>query len=106
MKQGDIIQQGDVLIKKIGINLDDMKKVNKSTRGFVLAEGEATGHAHTTVDDIEMFEKDGVMYITSKDEFTVTHEEHHPITVEPGTYEIGTVQEYDHFLEEARNVAD
>jgi hypothetical protein len=112
MKTGQFIQQGDVIIKKVNIslsgmkNLSGMKKIKKQARGFVLAEGEATGHAHTTIDDIEMFEKYGIMYIGAKEKFTVTHEEHKPVVVEKGVYEIGIVQEYDHFAEEARNVAD
>ena len=40
------------------------------------------------------------------DEAVVTHEEHNAITIKKGDYEIGIVQEYDHFAEEARNVAD
>jgi len=106
MKIGDFVQQGDVLIKKSNGNLLSMGKVAKKEKGFVLAEGEATGHAHRVEDDIELFEENGVLYICSKEEFTVTHEEHKPITVEKGTYEIGIVQEYDHFAEESRAVQD
>lgn len=106
MKTGEYVQQGDVIIKKVDVDFTGMKKVAKGARGFVLAEGEATGHAHRVEDDIELFEKDGTLYIGSKEDFTVEHEEHGAITVEKGTYEIKPVQEYDHFLEEARAVMD
>jgi len=106
MKIGDFVQQGDVLIKKSNGNLSGMKKVVRKEKGFVLAEGEATGHAHITTDNIEMFEKDGVLYIEADEEFTIKHEEHNPITIDKGVYEIGIVQEYDHFAEESRAVQD
>lgn len=107
MQIGQFKQQGDVLIKRISkSDLKDMKKVSKGIRGFVLAEGEATGHAHVVKDGIELFEKEGTLFINSEDKFTITHEEHKPITVEKGAYEIGIVQEYNHFAEETKNVAD
>lgn len=106
MKTGEYAQQGDVIIKKVSINFTGMKKVARGVRGFVLAEGEATGHAHKVEDDIALFEKDGTLYVGSEEGFTVEHEEHGAITVEKGTYEIGNVQEYDHFAEEARAVVD
>jgi len=106
IKTGEYVQQGDVIIKRVDVDMVDMQKIKKSTKGFILAEGEATGHAHRVADDIELFEKEGTLYINSKGGFTVEHEEHKPITIEKGTYEIGIVQEYDHFAEEARRVAD
>lgn len=100
-------QQGDVLIKKSSkSNFKSMKKVLRGTRGFVLAEGEVTGHIHVVEDNIELFEEDETLFINSKDEFIVTHEEHKPVTVKKGTYKIGIVQEFDHFAEEAKNVVD
>jgi hypothetical protein len=40
------------------------------------------------------------------DEAVLTHQEHHDCVLPKGDYQIGIVQEYDHFLEEARHVAD
>lgn len=97
--------QGDVILVKIN-NIPDGKKVEKKSRGFILAEGEMTGHAHTVMDDINLIEKDGVLYICAANEFTVTHEEHNPITVPAGNYEVRIAKEYDHFAEEAKRVAD
>lgn len=36
----------------------------------------------------------------------VVHEEHYPVEVPPGDYQVGRVREYDHFAEEARRVID
>lgn len=69
-----------------------------------LAEGEHTGHYHEAVGD-------GVaLYDTGEFDAPngaqVTHQEHQTITLPPGNYVRLVVQEYDHFAEEARNVAD
>ncbi len=106
MKVNNYVQQGDVLIKRVSVDFASMKKIERGSRGFVLAEGEATGHAHRVGNNIDLYEDGGVRYINSKETFTVEHEEHGAITIEKGAYEIGIVQEYDHFAEEARNVAD
>lgn len=101
-----LFQQGDVLIKSVDRIPNKEKQVNRTPRGFVLAEGEVTGHAHTIAEDVGLFEVDGVLYMENKDPVTVTHEEHGPVEVPAGTWEIGIVQEYDHFAEEARKVRD
>jgi len=102
-------QQGDVLIKPIVLP-SDVKKVSPKDRGYILAEGEATGHAHRIIeiesDIIEMFEKDGQLYVKNKKPVSIVHEEHKTIEIPQGEWKIEIVKEYDHFLEEARNVQD
>jgi hypothetical protein len=100
------LQQGDVIIRSIEKIPDGVKQVSKTVRGFVLAEGEATGHAHVIEDDIEMYEKDGVLFIKAHRPVTVKHEEHKPIRLEKGNYEIGYVREYNFYKEEPRRVKD
>ena len=99
------IQQGDVLIKTTKIPAE-AHAVARKGRGYVLAEGESTGHAHVIEDAVELLEKDGVLYIRATAPVVVKHEEHGPVTVPAGEFEVGIVQEYDHFAEEARNVRD
>jgi len=99
------IQQGDVIIRKSAIP-EDARKYLRGRRGFVLAEGEVTGHAHVISDDIEMYEKNGTLFIRNKKEVPVKHEEHNTVTVPAGEWEIRIVREYDPFEEEARKVAD
>ena len=101
-----LIQQGDVILKQIS-SLPEGKGVERKSRGFVLAEGESTGHAHTIEDEVELVEKNGVLYLGVKgDSVTLKHEEHGHVEIPAGNYEISIVKEYDHFAEEARNVVD
>ena len=97
-----LIQQGDVLIKKVASVKG--KKLNHKT----LALGEATGHHHTITDgEADLYEKDGVLYLHVESEnATLTHQEHKAVVIPCGDYEIGIVKEYDHFTEEAKNVED
>ena len=99
-------QQGDVLLKKVSSIPKDAKPVQRKERGWVLAEGESTGHAHVIEDDIELVEKDGILYMTNKESVTIKHEEHKHQTIVPGTYQIGIVKEYDPFEKAIRNVQD
>lgn len=97
-----LIQQGDVLIKKV-LSIKG-QKLNHLT----LAKGEKTGHHHTiTEGEADLYEQNGVLYLrVNSKEATLTHQEHKPVVIEKGDYEIGIVREYDHFAEEARSVAD
>lgn len=99
-----LLQQGDVLltgISKIPVN---GKKLNHLT----LAIGEATGHSHTiTKGKAELVESNKKWYLkVLSEEAILTHQEHKPIAIPKGEYEIGIVQEYNHFEEEIKNVRD
>ena len=101
------LQQGDVLIVESKVPMG-AKSVPARGGRLILAEGELTGHAHAIEDcpEVELFEHDGVLYLSAKEEATVTHEEHGPVKIPAGEYEIGIVQEYDYDSEERKNVAD
>jgi hypothetical protein len=103
-----LIQQGDVLIRSVSKMPKNLKKVERKARGFVLAEGEVTGHAHVIESDIDLMldEASGKMFMHNDSEVTVKHEEHHHVDVPAGDWELGIVKEYDHFAEEARKVQD
>ena len=107
-KEHVLLQQGDVLLESVDEIPAGAKTVEPKERGYVLAEGEETGHAHVIdkVADIEFVEKDGMFYIKNKKPVTVTHEEHKPITIPSGIWRVRGVREYDHFSEEARRVQD
>jgi hypothetical protein len=97
-----ILQQGDVILKKVS------KIKGKKLDHLTLAKGEKTGHHHTiTEGDAELYEEKGILYLRiNSEEATLTHQEHNPIVVEKGDYEIGIVREYDYLNEETRNVTD
>lgn len=97
-------QQGDVLIKPAVIPADAV-----ATKGSVLQEGEATGHAHRLHGDgFTVYEnpKTRKRHLRLVKPTALRHEEHKEIALPPGDYEIDIVREYDHFEEEARRVAD
>jgi hypothetical protein len=102
-----LIQQGDVLLKKIESLPKNLKLVTKTARGFVLAEGEKTGHAHVIEADVKLYmDDDKNLFMSNVNPVTIKHEEHNHIEVDAGIWSVGIVQEYDHFLEESKNVAD
>lgn len=91
-------QQGDVLLELVSEVPKGAKRVERKLRGFVLAEGEATGHAHVIEaqdDAVEMYEKDGQLYVRLASEQDLVHEEHKTQTVEPGVWKVNRVQEKD-----------
>ena len=92
-------RQGDILIIKIDRIPEGV--VRKKDR--VLAEGEATGHAHT-LDAGDVYEKDGILYFKADDTVHLNHEEHGQITFKPGVYRVIRQREYE--PDGWRNVAD
>lgn len=101
-----MIVQGDVFFVRIQNVPRESKKVKRDERGFIIAEGEATGHAHVIHEDVELYEKDGVLFIKTAKTVEVRHEEHLPVTLNPGIWKVGIVREHDPFLEEIRIVRD
>jgi len=97
--------QGDVNIRKAKIPQGVIRK-EKTKRGYILAEGEFTGHAHVITDECEVYEKNGLLYIKNDSPVEIKHEEHKTVTLPIGKWEVGIAEEYDHFAEEAKRVRD
>ena len=103
-------RQGDVWIERIdpGAVPADLERVRPDGRKrIVLAEGQATGHAHTLpARSVRTARRDpsGVLYLDVKAFAKVTHDEHDPIALEPGVYRVRRQREYH--PEAIRNVAD
>lgn len=84
------IRHGDVVITKV----DSIPADATATNRKVLAEGEATGHAHR-IDVGELFEtKDGGLYLKVSAMTKVSHEEHKTITLNPGVYHVTQKRAY------------
>lgn len=99
-------QQGDVVLKKLTEFPSGEKKVISKGR-MVLAEGEVTGHYHEIQQkDSYLYQVGNTMVLDLKEPATVTHQEHGPIELEDGLWEIGRVQEYDYFDKMKRQVMD
>jgi hypothetical protein len=113
----DMFRQGDVFGKRVDdANLDDIEKksieldTDKGAPRVVFAYGEVTGHAHAIAYDesnMEWFEDaaNGNRYFrVLHTPVELRHEEHSPITLDPGTYRVKRQREYT--PEEIRPVAD
>lgn len=103
-----LIQQGDVLLQEVRALPAGARKAQRSNRGWVLAEGESTGHAHVTrTAGCELLEAPGGQrFLSVKKNAAVVHEEHKSVTVPPGLWEVRRVREFDPFEERIREVAD
>jgi hypothetical protein len=87
------LQQGDVWIEKVE-NIPDGAKV--IDRHGILAYGEATGHKHQLEDtNIKIHEIRGRFFVKVDKAVSLVHEEHKPITIDPGIWEFGQVREKD-----------
>ena len=97
-------RQGDVLVDKTAIPAEAV--VVECRERIVLAEGEATGHAHAVLDcdRADLLEADGVRYLRVKSPVDLVHEEHGTITIEPGEYVIR--RQVEQWMDEVRQVAD
>lgn len=103
MKQA-IYRQGDVLIRQI--KSLPAQKAHKRESGHIL-EGEATGHIHRleTLEAAEVLECGEGLYLqVGEDGVRIIHEEHAPISLPPGNYEVIRQREYS--PEAIRSVAD
>ena len=105
----ELRQQGDVLMFSQAELPQGLKPAKPEARGFILAHGESTGHAHV-IDcnaDCEVFTNEiNELYIWAKSQVTVKHDEHNTVTLDPGVWKVGRVRETDPFAKEIRSVAD
>jgi hypothetical protein len=114
MREGDVVRQGDVLIVKISEFPNDQEYIPVTPDRMgrnILAEGEATGHAHAVLaKDTKLFTSTVVsetvqnMILEVFNPSTVKHEEHNPIDLDNGIYKI--IRQREFTPESIRNVAD
>ena len=99
-----IYRQGDVLIRRIS-GLPTQKAALRTSG--ILAYGEVTGHCHKIEDTAgaEVLEVGEGLYLRVGDEgVRIVHEEHAPIMLPKGDYQVTIQQEYT--PAEIRNGAD
>ena len=96
-------RQGDVLLTPVSEIPDGL---TKHVGRLVLATGEATGHAHAIADlGVRVYEHEGTRWIrVPKLGATLAHEEHGPIALAEGDYEVRIQREY--LPGSVRNVTD
>src|SRR3990167_7670353 len=96
-------RQGDVYIFRRAKKKVDTREIRQQ----VLAEGEVTGHRHLLVAEPETKVRiandgNGFYLDISGGTATVKHEEHAPITLTPGSYDVVIQIEYDPVLYQRR----
>lgn len=115
MEVGHYAQQGDILLKRVNEIPCGLKEAKTKT----LQEGESTGHRHRFLDnanvqvfiddshtDLERITAAQRKFIIVGDTVQLFHEEHKPVTVEPGVYEIDIVREFNYDKMETARVVD
>lgn len=91
-------RHGDVLIAQI----DSIPASATATKSSILARGEITGHSHRVetaanaiiYTDLGNVTYVGELYLQVISPVRIVHEEHHPITLQPGTYRVWKQREY------------
>jgi hypothetical protein len=83
-------RQGDLLF----LAIDDLPKGLKLQDDNVIVRGEATGHAHRLQVGQVYRDVQGMQFLKVQTPTQVVHEEHHPISLEPGYYQVVHQREY------------
>ena len=87
-----MFRQGDVLIRKVADKFETkgLKPYERDDKGrIVLAYGEVTGHAHAISNrGVEAFLFGSNLMLDVQNPVVVRHEEHDPIILEAGKYEV------------------
>jgi hypothetical protein len=98
-----LVRQGDVLLVPVEELPVGCEPAGSLARRQVLAEGEATGHAHVVVGGsrlVELRERRGWIagvtrrYLVVEGPSSLVHEEHRPIELATGVYEVRRQREY------------
>lgn len=101
-------RQGDVLIVAVVELPEGLRPVPRDNGRAILAYGEATGHAHAVLEDVELLAADIAemeeTFLRVEKECSVVHDEHDTIALPAGDYLVRRQREYS--PEEIRTVAD
>ena len=90
-------RQGDVLLILIDKKaVTDGAVIPRSRGRIILAHGEQTGHAHAVSDPHAMLLQTGSgrQLIVREQPVDLEHEEHKPIALRPGIYEVRSQRQY------------
>ena len=88
MKQ---FRHGDVFLQEVAT---PDRKGRKYRNDNLVAEGEATGHAHRATGDYLLYELDGSLYLKARSQTALVHEEHARIALPKGTFRVVLQREW------------
>jgi hypothetical protein len=98
-----IMQHGDCILTRIKSIPSDAKLLKGD---FIVHPGN-TGNNHALIGGaFEIYQKGGDKFVDVSEVSALTHNEHKPIMLMPGSYALSFVQEYDHFAQLKRAVVD
>ena len=102
---------GEVVIFSGSKRPEDAKKLEPKKDRYILANSETTGNHHVLVaqDGVDVYEKDGVLYVHVEEEAQVkcVLEDRHDTQILPaGDYTVTRKVEYDHLTQTPKVVAD
>lgn len=90
MKNQIMYRQGDVLF----LSVKSLPGDHKERKSAVIVEGEVTGHAHRLMEGRILETVQGFLFLHVLLTTQVVHEEHHPITLEAGYFQVIRQREY------------
>ena len=101
-----LMRQGDVGLQRVSSMPDGMKEIPLDKGRVILAYGEVTGHAHAIADTpkAKLWDAGAERFLQVLEHTSLRHEEHAPIDLEPGIYQV--IQQREYSPEEIRRVAD
>jgi hypothetical protein len=111
MEIGAYALHGDVIITRVAALPENFNKMEKEPKN-ALAYGEFTGHVHQLTGEATAFDlridpvTPAKRHLTLLQPVALKHQEHRPIILPPGQYEIGVQREYDPFTKKIRAVQD
>lgn len=85
------------------------KRIEKTTKGYIVGIGEITGHTHRIeTGECELWDNNGQMELNVLEEggVEVKHEEHDTRTLPKREYIVRGVEEYDPIMDMQREVRD
>lgn len=88
-----------------------INRIKGDGKKYIVADSETSGNHHCVEEKegVEMYEKDGVLYLKNTvptDVFCMVKDRHDTITLEPGIWEIDRAQEWDYLTQQRRSVSD
>ena len=86
----NMYRQGDILLTRIDVLPENLTEI----KGDVIVYGTATGHAHKLVDGTIFSDEKGNLYLTTKKDGKVIHEEHDTIELGKGFWAVKRQREY------------
>lgn len=105
MKKSTLLRQGDVLLVRVASIPATAKRRDEPAGNPILAHGEVTGHHHRVEHGgAALLDVPAGVYLDLPGDALLTHQEHDPIPLTRGAYQVIRQREYSPAA--VRNVAD